>query len=77
MSRMKWRVLEWNALDNDVDLYEWESSKTDPAEVWEEVSEELHNFASVLVMDEERFQNFIGPSQNGVGFFIERTQDRG
>lgn len=59
-SRTKWYVLEWNALDNDMDLYVWESEKSAPADVWEEIGEGLHNFASVLVMDEERFGNFIG-----------------
>ena len=59
-SRTKWHVLEWNALDNDMDLYVWESEKSDPADVWEEIGTGLHNFTSVLVMDEERFGNFIG-----------------
>ena len=58
-NRAKWHVLEWNALDNGIDLYAWDTEKTDPADVWEEVCEGLHNFASALVMDEERFGNFI------------------
>lgn len=60
----KWYVLEWNALDNDIDLYVWESAKTDIADVWEEIGEKLHNFASVLVMDEDRFQNLIKAVKN-------------
>ena len=58
--KIKWHVLEWNALDDGIDLYVWESEKTDAADVWEEIGEGLHNFASALVMDEERFGNFIG-----------------
>lgn len=64
---MTWHVLEWNALDNDIALYEWETAKTDIAEVWEEVGESLHNYGNVLVMDDERFLSFlkaVEPFQN-------------
>jgi hypothetical protein len=56
---MSWYILEWNALDNDIDLYEIESAKDNIGEVWEEVSEDLHNYSSVLVMDSQRLANLI------------------
>lgn len=70
--KAKWHVLEWNALDNGIELYTWESAKTDPAEVWEEVSEGLHNFASVLVMDKERLQNLIRAVESLKGGNVEQ-----
>lgn len=56
---MKWFILEWNAIDNAIDLYEFESAKDDLAEVWEEASQDLHNFSSILVMDSQRLANFF------------------
>ena len=56
---MNWYILEWNPLDDDVDLYEFETDKTDIAEVWEEASEDLHNFSSILVMNGERLRNLL------------------
>ena len=56
---MKWFILEWNGLDNDIDLYDFESAKEDIAEVWEEASEDLHNFSSILVMNAERLRNLL------------------
>ena len=64
MSKTNWHILEWNSLDNDIDLYVWVSEKSEPADVWEEIGEELHNFASVLVMDEGRFQNLLKAVEN-------------
>ena len=56
---MKWFVLEWNGLDDGIDLYELESAQTDIAEVWEEVAEDLHTFSSILVMDSQRLSNLF------------------
>ena len=57
--KTKWFVLEWCGMDNDIDLYEWESAKNDEAEVWEEVRESAHNWESFLVMDKERLNNLL------------------
>ena len=57
--KTKWFVLEWCGMDNDIDLYEWESAKRDEAEVWEEVRESAHNWESFLVMDKERLRNLF------------------
>ena len=56
---MKWFILEWNGLDNDIALYEFESATDDIAEVWEEAAEDLHNFSSILVMDSQRLANLL------------------
>jgi hypothetical protein len=56
---MNWFILEWNGLDNDIDLYEFESAKEDIAEVWEEASEDLHDFSAILVMDSQRLSNLF------------------
>jgi hypothetical protein len=56
---MNWYVLEWNALDDRIDLYEWPSEETDISQVWEEVGESLHNCANVLVMDNDRLRNLF------------------
>jgi len=70
--KVKWYVLEWNALDNGIELYAWESDKTDVAEVWEEVGEGLHNYASVLVMDEGRLQNLVRAVESLKGGNVEQ-----
>ena len=54
-----WYVLEWNALDYGIELYEWETSKSDEAEVWDEVSESLHQCSAVLIMSEKRLSNLF------------------
>ena len=54
-----WYVLEWNALDDDIDLFVWDTTKTDEAEVWEEVGEGLHNWSNFLVMNEKRLLNLF------------------
>jgi hypothetical protein len=56
---MNWYVLEWNGLDNGIDLYEFESAKEDVAEVWDEVTEGLHQYSSILVMDRSRLENLF------------------
>lgn len=48
---MNYYILEWNILNDSIELYEFQSKKHDIAEVYEEISEELHNFSSVLVMN--------------------------
>lgn len=55
----KWFVLEWNALDDEVALNEWLSSKSDEAAVCEEIGEGLHNFSSFLLMDYPRLRNML------------------
>ena len=35
------------------------SGKTDIAEVWEEASEDLHNFSSILVLNSQRLRNLL------------------
>ena len=51
-----WYVLEWNGLDDRIDLYEAESEQEDAALVYEEVAEDLHNFSSILLMDKEKLE---------------------
>lgn len=55
----KWYVLEWNALDDAVELHEWQSTTKDQAEMWEEVAEECHNLSGTLLMDAKRLGNFL------------------
>jgi len=61
---MKYYVLEWNALDDRIDLYDFQSKSNDIAQVYEEVSEELHNYAFVLVMDKKKLANLIDAVDN-------------
>lgn len=67
---MNWYILEWNALDDSIDIYEWPTEKSDISEVWEEVSESLHNYSNILVMDSARLNNLF----NAVEGFQENTK---
>jgi hypothetical protein len=53
----KWFVLEWNGLDDDIDLYLHESEATEESDVYEEL--DLHNYSNALLMDELKLRNFL------------------
>ena len=52
--KMKWYVLEMSALDDRIELYEWETEKTDRGEIWEEVSDALRQYSSIILIDDEQ-----------------------
>ena len=56
---MKYYVLEWNALDDRIELYPFSSRSKDIAVGYEEASEELHNYSSILLMDNKKLRNLI------------------
>jgi hypothetical protein len=51
--KTRWYVLEWNALDYRIELYEFESRNKEQSEAFEEISEDLHNYSSILLMDKK------------------------
>lgn len=55
----KWYVLESNALDDRLELYEFTSRHAEQGDVFEEISEELHSYSSILLMDQERLNNLF------------------
>jgi len=54
-----WYVLEWNALDYRIELYRFQSRSNEQSEAYEEISEELHNYSSVLLMEKKRLRNLF------------------
>jgi len=52
--KMKWYVLEMSALDDRIELYEWETEKTDRGEIWEEVSDAVRQYSSIILIDDEQ-----------------------
>jgi len=59
MEQRTYYILEWNALDDDIGLYEFKTDKTDEAEIYEELSEGLHNYSNILILDRERLENLF------------------
>ena len=57
--KKRYFVLEWNALDDSIDLYDFESEKEDISEVYEEIAEGLHNYSNVLIMEKKRLDNLF------------------
>ncbi|MDD4869554.1 MAG: hypothetical protein PHR77_03250 [Kiritimatiellae bacterium] len=54
-----WYVLEWNALDYQIELYKYQSRSNEQSEAYEEILEELHNYSSILLMEEKRLRNLF------------------
>lgn len=54
----KYYILEWCGLDDNIELFEIESDK-EIAAIYEEFDNELSCYEQVLVMDKERFGNFL------------------
>jgi len=54
-----WYVLEWNALDYRIELYRFQSRSREQSEAYEEISEELHNYSSILLMEKKQLRNLF------------------
>jgi len=53
---MRYHILEWNSLDDEIQMYDFESDK-EISEVYEEL--ELHNFSNVLIMEKKKVKKFF------------------
>lgn len=52
-------VLEYSALDDNIEIYEFKSSQTDESLVYEEISEGLHNYSNVIILNKEKAKNLL------------------
>jgi hypothetical protein len=54
---MKYFILEWNGLNDEIGLYEYETKTEDIALVYEEI--DLSNYSNALVLDLSKLKSFL------------------